>query len=107
MRRCENSKSSRCVSLAVATMVPMGVSMSATNARTGSGIPNNTTSGYYRAPSFREHDMPVSRRSFVATVGATLGAGATGLLSAPLVSWRGHEELLAQQGTQDSGVEAR
>ena len=29
--------------------------------------------------------MPVSRRSFVATVGATLGAGATGLLSAPLV----------------------
>jgi histidinol-phosphate aminotransferase len=51
--------------------------------------------------------MPVSRRSFVATVGATLGAGASGLLSAPLVSWRGHEELLAQQGTQDSGVEAR
>jgi histidinol-phosphate aminotransferase len=54
--------------------------------------------------------MPVSRRSFVATVGATLGAGATGLLSAPLISWRGHEELLAQQGTQEpasSGVEAR
>jgi len=53
--------------------------------------------------------MPVSRRSFVATVGATLGAGATGILSAPLVSWRGHEELLAQQGTQQpsSGVDTR
>src|SRR6266498_3827636 len=51
--------------------------------------------------------MPEPRRAFVATVGATLGAGASGLLSAPLVSWRGHEELLAQQGTQDAGVEAR
>ncbi|HMA23239.1 MAG TPA: aminotransferase class I/II-fold pyridoxal phosphate-dependent enzyme [Gemmatimonadaceae bacterium] len=54
--------------------------------------------------------MPVSRRSFVATVGATLGAGATGLLSAPLVSWRGHEGLLAQQATQEptsSGIDAR
>ncbi|HEY4303434.1 MAG TPA: aminotransferase class I/II-fold pyridoxal phosphate-dependent enzyme [Gemmatimonadaceae bacterium] len=37
--------------------------------------------------------MPVSRRSFV----ATLGAGATGLIGAPLLSWRGHEALLAQQ----------
>jgi histidinol-phosphate aminotransferase len=36
--------------------------------------------------------MPVSRRSFV----ATLGAGATGLFAAPLITWRGHEELLAQ-----------
>jgi histidinol-phosphate aminotransferase len=36
--------------------------------------------------------MSVSRRSFV----ATLGAGATGLLTAPLISWRGHEDLLAQ-----------
>src|SRR5690348_1390803 len=93
-------------------MRPIGVSMSATYARTGSGIPNNTIEGYYRAPSIREHLMPVSRRSFVATVGATLGAGATGILSAPLVSWRGHEELLAQQGAQQpqqpsSGVDAR
>jgi histidinol-phosphate aminotransferase len=37
--------------------------------------------------------MPVSRRSFV----ATLGAGATGLLGAPLLSWRGNEALIAQQ----------
>jgi len=37
--------------------------------------------------------MPVSRRSFV----ATLGAGATGLIGAPLLSWRGHEALFAQQ----------
>ena len=43
--------------------------------------------------------MPVSRRSFVATLGATVGAGATGILAAPLITWRGHEELLAQQGT--------
>ena len=43
--------------------------------------------------------MPVSRRSFVATFGASVGAGAAGLLSAPLISWRGHEQLLAQQGT--------
>ena len=59
--------------------------------------------------------MPVSRRSFVATLGATVGAGATGILTAPLISWRGHEELLAQQGAQQgtyqepasSGVDAR
>jgi histidinol-phosphate/aromatic aminotransferase/cobyric acid decarboxylase-like protein len=54
--------------------------------------------------------MPVSRRSFVATVGTTLGAGATGLLGAPLVSWRGREDLFAQQGAQQpasAGVEAR
>ncbi|MGE5099110.1 MAG: twin-arginine translocation signal domain-containing protein, partial [Deltaproteobacteria bacterium] len=50
--------------------------------------------------------MPVSRRSFVATVGATLGAGATGLLSAPLVAWRGHEDLFAQQGTQEPALSA-
>ena len=43
--------------------------------------------------------MAVSRRSFVATLGAGGGAGAAGLLSAPLISWRGHEQLLAQQGT--------
>jgi histidinol-phosphate aminotransferase len=37
--------------------------------------------------------MPLSRRSFV----ATLGAGASGLVTAPLISWRGHEDLLALQ----------
>src|SRR5438309_9254034 len=36
--------------------------------------------------------MSVSRRTFV----STLGAGATGILAAPLINWRGHEELLAQ-----------
>ena len=54
--------------------------------------------------------MAVSRRSFVATLGATVGAGATGLLGAPIISWRGHEDLLAQQGAQqpaDPGTEAR
>jgi histidinol-phosphate aminotransferase len=51
--------------------------------------------------------MPVSRRSFVATVGATLGAGATGILSAPLVSWRGREDLFAQQGTQQPAAGAK
>ena len=43
--------------------------------------------------------MAVSRRSFVATLGASVGAGAAGILTAPLVSWRGHEALMAQQGT--------
>ncbi|HEY4132862.1 MAG TPA: aminotransferase class I/II-fold pyridoxal phosphate-dependent enzyme [Gemmatimonadaceae bacterium] len=37
--------------------------------------------------------MPVSRRSFVATV----GGGTVGLLTLPLINWRGHEQLLAQQ----------
>jgi histidinol-phosphate aminotransferase len=41
--------------------------------------------------------MPVSRRSFV----TTLGVGATGIFAAPLISWRGHEELLAFQGVID------
>src|ERR1041384_7280525 len=41
--------------------------------------------------------MTVSRRSFV----VTLGAGATGLILKPSISWRGHEALLAQ------GVDAR
>ncbi|HXT18713.1 MAG TPA: aminotransferase class I/II-fold pyridoxal phosphate-dependent enzyme [Gemmatimonadaceae bacterium] len=41
--------------------------------------------------------MPVSRRSFV----AALGAGATGLIAGPLVTWRGHEELFASQGQPD------
>jgi histidinol-phosphate aminotransferase len=43
--------------------------------------------------------MTVSRRSFVATLGASVGAGAAGMLTAPLLTWRGHEQLLAQQGT--------
>ena len=43
--------------------------------------------------------MAVSRRSFVASLGTAVGAGAAGMLTAPLISWRGHEELLAQQGT--------
>src|SRR5438067_12619153 len=46
--------------------------------------------------------MAVSRRSFV----AALGAGATGLAASPLLSWRGHESLFAQQ-TQDGGQDAR
>jgi histidinol-phosphate aminotransferase len=41
--------------------------------------------------------MPISRRSFVATLGAT-GAGALGL---PLINWRGHESLYAFQGVAD------
>jgi len=54
----------------------------------------------YTRPAFdRELAMTVSRRSFVATIGATVGAGATGILAAPLISWRGHEDLIAQQGT--------
>jgi len=54
--------------------------------------------------------MSVSRRSFVASLGAGLGAGATGLVAAPLISWRGHEDLLAQQLQQqpkDGGQDAR
>ena len=46
--------------------------------------------------------MPVSRRSFV----ATLGAGAAGLFTAPLITWRGHEELLSQQGPGSSSRRA-
>ena len=41
--------------------------------------------------------MAVSRRSFV----ATLGAGASGLIASPLISWRGHEALFAFQGTAE------
>src|SRR3954471_4936016 len=52
---------------------------------------------YNRATSQPELGMPVSRRAFV----ATLGAGATGLLTAPLITWRGHEELFAFQGQAD------
>jgi histidinol-phosphate aminotransferase len=36
--------------------------------------------------------MPVSRRSFL----TTLGAGGAGLLAAPIIDWRGHEALFAQ-----------
>lgn len=41
--------------------------------------------------------MPVSRRSFLATV----GAGSAGLVAAPLINWRGHEALYAFQGVAD------
>jgi histidinol-phosphate aminotransferase len=37
--------------------------------------------------------MAISRRSFV----ASLGAGATGIITLPLVQWRGYEALYAQQ----------
>lgn len=37
--------------------------------------------------------MPVSRRSFLSTV----GAGSAGLLASPLINWRGHESLFSQQ----------
>src|SRR6185503_3808933 len=40
--------------------------------------------------------MSVSRRSFV----ATLGAGTAGLISSPLISWRGHESLFAFQSPE-------
>jgi histidinol-phosphate aminotransferase len=36
--------------------------------------------------------MPVTRRSFVATI----GSGTAGLIAAPLLNWRGHEALFAQ-----------
>src|SRR5205085_7208310 len=36
--------------------------------------------------------MPVSRRSFL----ATLGAGSAGVLAMPVLNWRGHESLAAQ-----------
>jgi histidinol-phosphate aminotransferase len=42
--------------------------------------------------------MSVSRRSFVATLGSAVGAGATGLIAVPLINWRGHEDLFAFQG---------
>ncbi len=41
--------------------------------------------------------MPVSRRSFLTTV----GAGSAGLLAAPIINWRGHEALFAFQGQAD------
>jgi len=36
--------------------------------------------------------MPLSRRSFL----TSLGAGSAGLVAAPLIGWRGHETVLAQ-----------
>src|SRR5262245_51853108 len=39
-----------------------------------------------------EVPMPVSRRLFLATV----GAGGAGVLTRPFISWRGHEMLVAQ-----------
>jgi histidinol-phosphate aminotransferase len=48
--------------------------------------------------------MAVSRRTFVATIGAT-GAG---MLTKPLISWRGHEALMAQaQQPAQTGVSDR
>jgi histidinol-phosphate aminotransferase len=41
--------------------------------------------------------MPVSRRSFIATI----GAGSAGIVAAPLINWRGHEALFAFQGVAD------
>lgn len=41
--------------------------------------------------------MPVSRRSFV----ATLGAGGVGILAAPLFEWRGREAAYAFQGVSE------
>lgn len=38
--------------------------------------------------------MPVSRRSFITTI----GAGSAGLIAAPILNWRGHEALYAFQG---------
>ena len=43
--------------------------------------------------------MPVSRRSFITTV----GAGGAGLLASPLLNWRGHEALVAQQAQGQAG----
>jgi len=42
--------------------------------------------------------MSVSRRSFV----ASLGTGTAGLIAAPLITWRGHEGLIAQAITPES-----
>src|SRR5438067_922599 len=51
--------------------------------------------------------MPVSRRSFISTI----GAGSAGLLGAPLITWRGHEALFGLQGkagqTTQAGQDAR
>jgi histidinol-phosphate aminotransferase len=41
--------------------------------------------------------MSVTRRSFV----ATLGAGGAGLIAAPLINWRGHEAAYAFQGVSE------
>src|SRR5262249_8317899 len=46
------------------------------------------------APNSESHAMPVTRRSFL----TTLGAGSAGLLTAPLLNWRGHEALSAFHG---------
>jgi histidinol-phosphate aminotransferase len=43
--------------------------------------------------------MPVSRRSFISTV----GGGTAGLLVAPVINWRGHESLFGQQQTPVQG----
>jgi histidinol-phosphate aminotransferase len=43
--------------------------------------------------------MPVSRRSFITTV----GGGTAGLLATPMINWRGYEALLGQQQTPAQG----
>ena len=47
--------------------------------------------------------MSVSRRSFV----TTLGSGTAGLIAAPLISWRGHESMFAQEPMSERAVAAR
>ena len=50
--------------------------------------------------------MPLSRRAFVASLGAG-GAGVIALPSLPGVSWRGRESLYALQGTEDRKADRR
>jgi histidinol-phosphate aminotransferase len=47
--------------------------------------------------------MPVSRRSFL----TTMGAGSAGLVAAPLINWRGHEALFGQQQQPVSPADRR
>ena len=50
--------------------------------------------------------MPLSRRSFVASLGAG-GAGVLALPALPAVSWRGRESLFAFQGVEDRKADRR
>src|SRR4051812_40882800 len=76
----------------------LGMALAPVNAVEPVGSCTRAQLRYYRTGSIRENiAMPVSRRSFVATV----GAGAAGLFAAPLITWRGHEELFAFQGVTD------
>jgi histidinol-phosphate aminotransferase len=54
--------------------------------------------------------VAVSRRDFLATVGAggaALGAGGAGILADPFITWRGREALFAQQAAPPQGAAAR